>query len=287
MRREVGIRSRFVRKHIGHHPDRAELMDLTRFMHGRPEKLVKCAFCGLAMREENAPAHYADDLYDPVLLAHLFPRYLQAFQEKERNYRELLRPRAEVLEVGSHLGAFLAAGEEWGWRPTGIDVGEYTSAFARRQGLRVKRTAIEDARIGDRSLDGVFIWNCFEQMERPREALGSLRPMLRRHGVLVIRVPNFAFYQNRRSLRELAFNNLLGFPYLTGHTPGSLVRLVRQFGFEPVAGFDSTLLILPFPNVSRELESEMEAAYALYRSAGSKSPDRLAGPWIEIAFRVV
>lgn len=143
MRMEIEIRSRFVRDRLDHKPKPAELMDLTEFMHGGPEGLLACRACGLVIRDESRDASYTTDFYDPDLLQHLYPRYLQAFREKRDNYQDLLGPHAELIEVGSHLGAFLQAAEESGWRPTGLDVGKFTSEFAAGCGLRVKREAIE------------------------------------------------------------------------------------------------------------------------------------------------
>lgn len=262
-------------------------MDLTRFMHGQPERLAYCRVCGTIMRDERRTATYATDVYDPQLLDYLFPRYLQAFREKS-HYRELLSPRAEVVELGSHIGAFLTAAEEWNWRPTGIDIGEYTSAFARRRGLRVKRASIDDSGIRSHSAEGVFVWNCFEQLENPHQILRSIRNILQPYGVLVIRTPNFEFYETARAhgaLRELAFNNLLGFPYLIGYTPASLVSLVAQYGFEPLAGYGTTLLTMPFPELTPRLEHELAETYSPYRNPAPRPSRSVKGPWMEIAFR--
>jgi hypothetical protein len=66
-------------------------------------------------------------------LSHLYPRYVRAFEGKCSQYLPELRNNAEILELGSHLGAFLQTAEEWGWRPTGLDIGESTCAFARNR----------------------------------------------------------------------------------------------------------------------------------------------------------
>jgi len=218
------LRASFVHNRLGHRPEQLEAMDLTRFMHGGPARLLGCERCGALMRDERETAQYESDLYDSALMKHLYPRYLRAFEEKRPQYQPLLGNRAEILEVGSHLGAFLEASENWGWRPTGLDIGESTSRFARQQGGSVKRVALEDYSPGSRP-DAIFIWNCFEQLDDPSAALTSSRQLLGRHGLLVIRVPNANFYLRQRSqlggssrtLKMLGYNNLLGFPYLHGY----------------------------------------------------------------------
>lgn len=302
IRREIDTRSRFVRHRLDHKPEASELMDLTAFMHGGPDPLLACGACGLVLRDEPYQASYATDVYDPDLLQQLYPRYRDAFREKRDTYRCFIPVHAELIEVGSHLGAFLEAAEESDWRPTGLDVGEITSAFSARRGLRVKRESIEDARLPAHSADAVFVWNCFEQLEEPAGTLRAAYRLLRHHGTLVIRIPNFAFYENRRvlagkfqsrgepqsgaaALRELAYNNLLGFPYLTGYTPATLNSLVERHGFQPIAGFDTTLITMPFPELSEQVQRELDSAYESYRHPHAKQPAELGGPWIEIVYR--
>ncbi len=262
-------------------------MDLTDFMHGDPAPLLSCALCGIGVRDEPERASYESDVYDSNLMKHLYPRYLRAFRQKEPHFRELLRPRAEVLEVGSHLGAFLQAAEEWEWRPTGLDVGQDTSSFARRLGARVIRQSIEDARIQPRSADAVFIWNCFEQIENPGSALRAARSKLKRDGLLIVRVPNFEYYRRAgRSSLMLGYNNLLGFPYRFGYTPESLSALLRQHGFRPVAALNSTLLTMPFPELTPEVRCENQAAFSRYAGSRFVRPESAEGPWMEIVARV-
>jgi SAM-dependent methyltransferase len=261
-------------------------MDLTEFMHGDPDPLLACATCGLAIRDESRGASYATDSYDSDLVQHIYPRYLEAFREKRTKYGDYLPPHAEAIELGSHLGAFLEAAEERNWRPTGLDIGEFTCTFSRRHGLRVKRESIEDTRLRGGSADAVFVWNCFEQLEDPAAALRAAHTLLKRFGLLVIHIPNFSFYERMRQFPGiLAYNNLLGFPYLIGYTPSVLNSLLSRHGFKPIAGFDSTLITMPFPDLSSQVRREMAVVNNPYRKAPARDPLLLAGPWMEVAYR--
>ena len=287
------IRERFVFDRLDHRPEPGELMDLTRFMHGGPARLLFCANCGTAQRDESAEADYAADIYDLDLLKHLYPRYLAAFQHKQPFYRALIRPHADVLELGSHLGAFLEAAETWCWKPTGIDVGHDTSSFARERGLRVIREELQDANIPAHSQDAVFIWNCFEQLDDAPAVLRAARQVLKGHGLLTVRVPNFALYQRlaphaarNDSVRQiLAYNNLLGFPYQTGYTPASLSAILKANGFEPISGLNSHLLTAPYPEVTPEIERESREAFSIHSGTTPEPPHSLHGPWIEMISR--
>ncbi|HVW10878.1 MAG TPA: methyltransferase domain-containing protein [Bryobacteraceae bacterium] len=280
MERENEIRESFVTERLGHRAEDPESMDLTKFMHGGPGRLLRCSCCGLLSREEETRAHYEDDLYDPALMKHLYPRYVRGFESKREIYRPLLRHHAEVLEVGSHLGAFLQTAEEWGWRPTGLDIGAATSQFARQQGGRVKRVSLDDYSPRLRKPEAIFIWNCFEQLEDPGATLRRVRGMLDRHGFVVVRVPNADFYLRERELdrnrntarRLLGYNNLLGFPYRFGYSRASLGRVLEQSGFTPVSVHDSGLLTPPYPDLSPRIRREWRDA-------------RECGAWIEMICR--
>jgi hypothetical protein len=278
-------------RHLAHGP---ELKDLTDFMHADTADLFACFGCGTVLRQAEglkAASDYRADVNDSGVMQQVYPRYVRAFSKKETGYRDLLRPMADIVEIGSHLGAFLEVAEGWEWRPIGLDVGVDTVPFARRLGLTVRHTTAEDAQLRPGAYDAVFIWNCLEQLADPKPALAAARAWLKRHGVLVVRVPNVEFYLRHRAqpdLQPLAYNNLLGFPYLYGYTPRSLQRLLSACGFELIRAFNSELITSPFPDLTDELRAEqcqVSREVALESGDQTISTRTLSGPWIEMAFR--
>lgn len=289
---EVEERNAFVSSRLRRKATRAELKDLTDFMHDGQARMLACARCGLLLRDEEqtrATASYEEDPNDPGVMQHVYPRYLTSFRNKAPAYRERLRSHASVVELGPHLGAFLQAAEEWDWRPVGLDIGRDTSDFACRQGLTVRRETIEDTKIPAGSADGVFIWNCFEQLAEPHRTLTAARRLLRHHGLLGLRVPNAANWIDFRRGKDpfsrgvLAWNNLLGFPYLYGYNKANLTRLVRRFGFEPVNTFHSELLTMPFPDPSNDVIAEQKAISD--ETGNLVRGGLIESPWIELLFR--
>jgi SAM-dependent methyltransferase len=289
---ETEARSRFIFSRLRRKASPEELKDLTDFMHDGPAALMSCAGCGLLMRdavEVRSTASYEEDPNDTDLMTQVYPRYVGAFRNKADVLRDRLQPRASVVEVGSHLGAFLQVAEEWNWRPAGLDVGWDTSQFAKRQGLTVRRETLEDTKLRSGSSDAVFIWNCFEQLGDPASALRAAWRLLRPAGLLILRVPSAAFYLQHRERQPawLAWNNLLGFPYLHGYDARTLNRIAVRNGFEPVRGFNSELITLPFADPSAAVTEEQKsnsdavAAWSLERAKAGL----LAGPWIEVIYR--
>jgi predicted SAM-dependent methyltransferase len=218
-------------------------------------------------------------------MAQVYPRYVQALRNKEKAYRGLLRPTADVVELGPHLGAFLQVAEEWNWNPIGIDVGKDTTEFMRKSGLTVVNGTIGDARLKEGSQDAILIWNCFEQLDQPMETLRIAHRVLRRHGLLVVRVPNVAFYRALRgkAKKVLAYNNLLGFPYLYGYTLETLNRLLARAGFQHVRGFNSELVTMPFADLTEPVIDEQHQV----SQQAAEASIRIQGPWIEGVYRRV
>jgi SAM-dependent methyltransferase len=294
IRREFGAQRDFVLSRFLSSPVAEELKDLTDFMHDTTAPLLRCAGCGLLTRAESDPEDadsYEEDPNDPGVMAQVYPRYVQAFRNKKAGYGGLLRPRADVVELGPHLGGFLQAAEEWGWRPTGVDVGVDTSEFARHQGLKVIRGTLDDSGVRSASQDAVFVWNCFEQLSDPMETLMGIRKVLKPGGLLIARVPNGAFYTafRGRARKALAYNNLLGFPYLYGYSIETLNRLMARAGFEYVEGYNSELVTTPFADLPSGVEKEqreVSRAVGRWSSRTSKRLVTLTGPWIEGVYRM-
>ncbi len=287
--------------------DPEELKDLTDFFHGERADLLECDNCTLLVRKEHEPPpteEYSEDTYDPGLMEQLYPRYVDAFRAKEEPYRSLLTPGARVLEVGSHYGAFLQTAKEWGWQAEGVDVGKDTSRFAKSKSLTVHVAMLEECQFPDATFDGVFIWNCFEQIENPQSTLRACRRMVTEDGVLAVRTPNGLFYSVcQKLLRDpslpdgakeflveaMGYNNLLGFPYLYGHSRTTLERLIEPYGFRFSGVVNSELLTLPLPQnadwVSQEERTINADMRMLANSILMDTSGTAMGPWVEVWFR--
>jgi SAM-dependent methyltransferase len=299
---EVLLRRCFVHERAGRFLRAGEGKDLVDFVHGAAAPILECRRCGVLVRDaKEDAASYECDRYDRAMMDGLFERYAQAFRAKEVPYRALLRPGAEVLEIGPHLGGFLAAARDWSWKATGVDVDADVVAFLRQKGFDVAQSDATHFDAGGRLFDGVFVWNCFEQIREGAETLSALRRILRPDGLLVLRVPNGHFYREAErlraeqpgteiselALRSLAYNNLLGFPYLFGYSAKALLRIAEWSGFRCQGIVDSRLLTLPLPEVRSWVQTE-DALVAARERTWIQQADRdgeRSGPWMELFFR--
>jgi SAM-dependent methyltransferase len=223
------------------------LMDRVAFSEHPPFRLVECARCGLVYRNpierpRELESIYADATAGPELLRALHDTQLPAYRGQARRLLDALGRRGSGLEVGSYVGAFLAAAREVGLQIEGLDINAEVNSFTRSLGFTVHDGDLESV-AGERRFDAVAIWNTFDQLPDPRAAANAAWRLLRPNGVLAIRVPNGEFYAafRRRARRPvigaiarlaLAHNNLLTFPYRYGFTVGSLTALLERVGFQ-------------------------------------------------------
>jgi SAM-dependent methyltransferase len=311
--REAQIRDRFIGQRVTKPLSQGERKDLTDFFHNERADLIECASCGVLLRSEcGQPAggsdsgarSYSEDEYDPEAIDRIYPKYVRAFAAKEQPYRVLLPAGAQVVELGSHYGAFLEIAANWGWHAIGVDIGEDSSRYARSHGFDVRSCELAECSFDDSSLDGLFIWNCFDQIKDSRPVLEEARRLLKRGGLLAVRTPNGLFYTRCEALlrdprlpaaagqfliEAMAYNNLLAFPYQYGYNAAALGRLIEPFGFRCEGTLNSELLTLPLPEdpdwVLREERTIQEGVHLLAHSVLRNREGELAGPWIELWFR--
>ena len=288
---------------------RQALEDRASFTQDEPRAIVGCRGCGLVFRHPRREAgaverDYAEDRYGAERLESLFATQADAYDAKLAMLATLVarRRRPRVLEVGSFVGAFLSAAGVAGWDAFGVDPGAEVVAFCRARGLTVQRGTVADVALPPASLDAVAIWNTFDQIAEPRPTLAAASRMLRAGGVLALRVPNGRYFVDavarlrtdpalvrRARLLALAWNNLVGFPYLNGYAVGTLDRLVASHGFERIVAVPNTLVTLADADTRASAVLEERCVKLACRIAWRRQipgPARLAkAPWLDVYYR--
>jgi hypothetical protein len=222
----------------------------------------------------------------------LFIAQKPTFRKQIGRLRKHRAGHANGLEVGSYVGAFLAAARDAGLQFDGVDVNANAVAFARKKGFQVFEGAIEDTDT-TRKYDVIAFWNCFEQLPDAIAAARAAYDRLHDNGIMTVRVPNGGYWLALRRLAErpgplrglaraaLAQNNLLSFPYRNGFTAESLAALAQKTGFvvESIEGEFS----LPAGSAGTPRWARMEArlVHTVVRALR-----RLTGaPWLEMYAR--
>ena len=278
----------------------SHLMDRVAFSQRAPLRLVQCDECGLVYRNPVERATEVSEIYeeegpDESVLRALHDTQRPAYDAQASRLTEIFGRRGTGIEVGSYVGAFLAAARDAGWQFAGVDVNARTNAFTRALGFEVHDGTIESLD-GGRRVDVVAIWNCLDQLADPASAVRAARAQLTTGGMLAGRVPNGACYAAFRPLlrsplsgiaREwLAQNNLLGFPYRYGFTPSALGRLVERNGMrvEQVVG---DVLVPIADHWTRRWAALEERLVKRVIGAGARISrgDKPLAPWFELYAR--
>jgi SAM-dependent methyltransferase len=275
----------------------AHLVDRVAFSQHAPLQIVRCDECGLVYRnprERDVALReaYGDEEVSESSLSALFETQRAAYVAQAERLAAAVGRAGRVLEVGSYVGGFLAAATEADWNAEGLDVNAGANTFARSRGLRVTQGDLSTYP-GAGHFDAVAIWNCFDQLPEPAEAARRAHGLLREGGVLAVRVPNGAFYATVRERLDgpaspiaralLAHNNLLGFPYQHGFTPGSLSYLLERAGFTIETIHGDTLVPIadewtrPWAALEERL---MKSALRVLAHAEAD-----AAPWLEVYAR--
>lgn len=279
------------------------LLDRAAFSERPPVRVVRCRRCGLVYRNPQERPRELEDIYedeeglDRGVLQALHDTQRESYRDQARRLTRIARDPGTGLEVGSYVGAFLAAARERGWRFEGVDINGAAVGFARSLGFTVTEGTI-DAVPADRRFDSVAIWNCLDQLPDPRHVIARARALLSPHGVLAVRVPNGEVYARWRALavggglsrqvamRLLAHNNLLTFPYRYGFTLESLTTLLRDAGLDVVSVHGDTLVPIadrwtrPWAGIEeRVVKGALRAARRLHVAPPS------ALPWLELYAR--
>ena len=240
---------------------RDALTDRADFTQDYATDIVACTDCGLVFRNprpttQDIDRAYMQDHYGASRLAALFDAQLELYRPKARFLCRWLprRQYVRIVEVGSFVGGFLAAGQEYGWNMLGVDPGVEVNNFCQKRGLPVYQGTLAELELEERSVDCIAIWNTFDQLPNPEPTLAAACRVLRPGGLLVLRVPNGDCFRSAvawmRKLPRLlagwlrmtlAWNNLLAFPYLHGYSVRTLDALLRHYGFARIGTQPDTL----------------------------------------------
>jgi SAM-dependent methyltransferase len=288
LRREVEWLWEYHQRRLRPETPPEHLLDRVAFSEHPPLRLVRCRECGLVYRNPVERVHELREIYaratpEPSVLQSLHDTQLPAVRQQARRLRAVLGRPGSGIEVGSYVGAFLAAAREHELQMEGVDINPHVNAFARSLGFVVHDGDLASIDV-KQQYDCVAIWNTFDQLADPRGVVNAAAALLRPGGVLAVRVPNGGYYAGMRRRRSrwplLAQNNLLSFPYRWGFTPRSLARLLREVGLA-VRGFRADVLVPIADEWTLPWAAAEERALKRAMRAAARR-DRRRAPWFEL-----
>jgi SAM-dependent methyltransferase len=291
---QAELAKRFHRDRIARR-SRAALVERGSFTHGYATELLACRSCNLVYRSPRPMADsvlhaYEDERYAAERLSQMIASQRALFRPKARALADVLGRGARVLEVGSFVGGFLHEARESGLEAVGIDPNDQMAELSRRAGLQVVPETLEAfaARRDLPHFDAIAIWNTFDQLPRPRAALAAALRVLRPAGLLLLRFPHGACFRRLSAakpwpVRALAWNNLLGFPYLHGYGLQSLDVLARKFVMIRTSVAGDTLGPVADESYARWARLEERLVKAAQRRKWAR--DLGLAPWLDVQLR--
>ena len=186
------------------------------------------------------------DYYDQYWSAHGFHPTGQTTPGLARLFKRWVPREARCLDVGCGDGRTSGL---WllnhGCSYEGVDVSAPAVAEAIGLGLQAQR--IDDAStlpFADRSFDVVVCVEVLEHLFSPLEAVGEMARVLRPGGLLIVTVPNVAYWRRRLDFFLLGRWNPLGDdravsepwrdPHIRFFNPGSMQRMIASAGLSPI-----------------------------------------------------
>jgi SAM-dependent methyltransferase len=283
IRREVEALWAFHQKRLRADTPVERLRDRVAFSQDPPWRLVACRECGLVYRNPAERAFevesiYARDCPPRDVLQALHDTQRPSYAKQAKRLARLIPRGSTVLEVGSYVGAFLAAARDEGLGARGVDINPNVNEFTRSLGFDVADGQLVDQ--ANAPVDAIAIWNTFDQLSDPRGTIAGARRLLRPGGMIAIRVPNGDYYRREREKRasRLAHNNLLAFPYRWGFSPHSLGLLLESAGFQLVNTVGDVLV--PTADEWTLAWARIEERLAKMALRVGRSPS--GSPWFEI-----
>lgn len=155
------------------------------------------------------------------------------------------KPPGRLLDVGCATGSFLSIAKERGWDCRGVEVSSFAAEKARaRTGVEVFCGPFEEAPFPEASFDVVTMWDLFEHLPAPPDALRKVRQLLKPGGLVLVNTPNEnslirilsrLLYRGSGGMIRGPIDRLYHRYHVTYFGASSLARLFEKSGLELIS----------------------------------------------------
>jgi 2-polyprenyl-3-methyl-5-hydroxy-6-metoxy-1,4-benzoquinol methylase len=204
--------------------------------------VVACVSCGIAYAlviptleaiRRYYTEQFSDERHWEVVLSSARPWLHRRLLSRIMHYRA----QGELVDIGCSFGHFASMARRVGYKVVGVEISEPAAMYARtRMGLSVHIGTLEEAKFNDESFDVVTLIDVLEHIVEPAKTLHEVRRILRRGGLLVLRVPNFKFHWIKTLLlRAAKMKHFIGLDsrnHINHFTVRSLTDGLTKMGFK-------------------------------------------------------
>jgi len=220
-----------------------------------PDNYSYCTSCGLLFQrntnanilKKNIVSHYHDnDPHQTVAISK------KVFFNSALDYlvSNCGNGGKKVLDVGCGHGYFLKLASISGLEPNGVELAENAAVAAKLEFSpdKIFHGELKDAAFADDHFDAITLWDVLVMMENPEKELKECHRILKKGGIIGIRVRNVAFQKVahyiqrpfKKKYRTFGIKNATVFhPFC--FTPLSIEKILKKQGFSNIKIMNSPL----------------------------------------------
>jgi 2-polyprenyl-3-methyl-5-hydroxy-6-metoxy-1,4-benzoquinol methylase len=221
--------------------------------------IVRCSGCDLIyvnpMVKEPEKNYWGDEkkyyeegrlMFEGKAKHHRDSNYLE-----DLNKIEEIKPSGNFLDIGTNMGSFLRHTRGRKWNVFGIDPSPTLSEMARKYfGLNVKTAYLNEAGFEDEFFDIVTMTDVFEHIADPKKMLEDIKRVLKKDGILFIKVPNGDYNMLKLKLAKMAgklkgYDIFDSYEHVTHFSHKTLKRMLDETGYEIKEVFIAKPIQLP------------------------------------------
>lgn len=213
-------------------------------------QILKCENCNLIQSNITEYAHCLKDGYKGINLI-AYEKYFKRMRDK--NYKKCIAflrnyfsYKGKILDIGCATGWFLKDIQTEGWDVSGIEPSKTMVKYASdKLHLDILNTDLENLNLPEDSFDVITMWDVLEHLPLPDMQLLKTKKMLKKNGLLVIRVPDIKgivpqiailLYRMTFGIFKLPikilFNTYEEYPHIFYFSKITLPDLVKKIGLE-------------------------------------------------------
>ena len=211
--------------------------------HGVKRKVLRCDNCTLVFLDEkrqDLQKYYATEYrkhFTPVIgkaasSKDIFDVYAPVMASRLARVKKYLGKNKRVLDIGCSAGHFLATIKPYVKECVGLEFNLDNAKFVRKNlGIKVYTDPIEKTDLQKKHFDVIFCLQTFEHMQDPLFFLESLKPYLKKGGIVYFEVPNLleatlSVYHNK-AYDDFYWREA----HLFYYTPSTFARMMQKAGY--------------------------------------------------------
>lgn len=165
--------------------------------------LFTCANCGVVAVFPRLSSNEIEKFYPESYISYPLPvedeksrmrkldRQFGVTKRRRKIEKHSKKRMGRILDIGCATGVFLNEMKSHGWDAYGVEPSSYAAGVAvERSGLNVFNGYLDEVDFEDHFFDVITLWDVFEHLADPNEALRIIKRILKPDGSLVITMPN-------------------------------------------------------------------------------------------------